>query len=62
QTPLWNAVSLLTSECDTNRVKQFNVLRFGAPCLIETDPAHVLVAFWCVENCVSNIRWLRLKV
>jgi len=42
-------------------VSQFNVLRFGAPSLARLDGGGILVAFWCVEECVANIRWLRLE-
>lgn len=61
QAALWGTSSLLTAECGQNRVRQFNVLRFGAPCLVELDAEHVLVAFWCVEDCVSEIRWFKLR-
>ena len=62
QIALWDAAGLLIGECARNRVKEFNVLRFGAPCLVDLDAAHVLVAFWCVEDSVSNIRWLKLRI
>lgn len=61
QTALWGTPSLLTGECDQNRVRQFNVLRFGAPCIVDLDDGQILIAFWCVEDCVSNIRWFRLR-
>ncbi|HCU36880.1 MAG TPA: hypothetical protein DGT21_15960 [Armatimonadetes bacterium] len=62
QEPLWAAGSLLTGETDENRIRQFNVLRFGAPCVIDLDDGGVLVAFWAVEDCVGNIRWLKVAV
>ncbi len=62
QTPLWGAeVEGLTGDSG-EMVTNFNVLRFGAPCMITLAGGEILVAFWCYEECVSNIRWFRLAV
>ncbi len=61
QTPLWGAPSLFTGRPADGMVEKFNVLRFGAPCLVGLEDGAVLVAFWCVEECVSNIRWVRVR-
>ena len=45
-----------------NQSEKFAVLRFGAPCVTRLDDGSVLVAFWVVEECVSNIRWVRLAL
>ena len=45
-----------------NQSEKFAALRFGAPCVTRLDDGSVLVAFWAVEECVSNIRWVRLTV
>ena len=42
--------------------KEFNVLKFGAPCIVQLPDGGYFVAFWCVEDCVSNIRWFRLQI
>lgn len=42
--------------------KEFNVLKFGAPCIVKLPDGDYFVAFWCVEDCVSNIRWFRLTI
>ena len=60
QFALWGAPSILTGPRSENMVEQFNVLRFGAPSLARLDNGEVFVTFWCVEDCVSNIRWIRL--
>lgn len=61
-TPLWGAgVPGLVGESE-NMQENFAVLRFGAPCLVNLPDGDVFVAFWCVEDCVSNIRWFRLRV
>jgi sialidase-1 len=60
--PLWGAnVAGLTSRTK-NMAHNFNVLRFGAPCLCRLKNGGIFVAFWCYEDCVSNIRWFKLKV
>ena len=42
--------------------QNFNVLKFGAPCITRLPDGIVIVAFWCYEDCVSSIRWFKLKV
>ncbi|MGC9318258.1 MAG: sialidase family protein [Armatimonadota bacterium] len=62
QSPVWGAeVEGLTGSSD-DMVGNFNVLRFGAPCVIGLPDGGIFVAFWCYEECVSNIRWFRLAV
>ena len=59
---LWGAgVDGLTGTSD-NIVESFNVLRFGAPCMVKRPDDKVFVAFWCYEQCVSNIRWFKLQI
>ena len=60
QLPLWGAPSLFTGSPGDDMVSQFNVLRFGAPCAVPLETGEILVAFWCVEDCVANIRWIIL--
>ena len=36
-------------------------LRFGYPSLAQLANGAVWVVFWCVEDCVSNIRWFQLQ-
>lgn len=60
--PLWGAqIAGLTGASD-NMVENFQVLRFGAPCITRLSEGTILVAFWCYEDCVSNIRWFKLQV
>lgn len=59
--PLWDQrVSGLT-EYGENMVENFNVLKFGAPSIIRLPDAKIFIAFWCVENCISVIRWFKIK-
>ncbi len=60
--PLWGTnVQGLTTSTD-NMVHNFNVLRFGAPCMAKLANDEVFVAFWGYEECVSNIRWFKLAI
>jgi len=60
--PLWGAnVPGLTASTD-NMVHNFNVLRFGAPCMVKLPNDNIFVAFWGYEECVSNIRWFKLDI
>ena len=42
-------------------LRQMKDLRFGCPSLAILPDGDVMVVFWCVENCVGNIRWIRVK-
>lgn len=42
-------------------IHQMSTLRFGCPTVASLDDGSVFAAFWCVEDCVSNIRWLRIR-
>ncbi len=60
--PLWgHTVSGLTATSD-NMSENFNNLKFGAPCITNLPDNTIFVAFWGVENCVSVIRWFKLKL
>ena len=37
-------------------------LHFGFPNMIRLPDGDVLGAFWCREDCIHNIRWLRIRV
>jgi hypothetical protein len=43
-------------------VENFQVLRFGAPCITALPDGTLFVAFWGYEDCVSNIRWFKLRI
>ena len=60
--PLWGfGVEGLISQ-GSNMVKNFNVLRFGAPNVIRLHDGTIFVTFWAMEEYVSNIRWIKLKI
>ena len=60
--PLWgHNISGLTITGD-NMSENFNVLKFGAPCITRLPDNTIFVAFWGVEDCVSVLRWYKLKL
>jgi len=60
--PLWGAdVSGLT-RTSANMAQNFNVLRFGAPCITALPDGSYFVAFWCYEDCISVIRWFKISI
>ena len=42
--------------------EELSALRFGYPSLIQLPDGDVFVVFWCSENCINNIRWIRIRV
>jgi hypothetical protein len=41
---------------------ELSALKFGFPRMIVLPEGEVLGAFWCVEDCLHVIRWVRLAV
>ena len=37
-------------------------LKFGFPSMVVLDDGDLLLLFWCCEECIHNIRWIRMKV
>jgi hypothetical protein len=37
-------------------------LRFGYPTMVQRPDRGVLALFWCQEDAINNIRWVRLRV
>ena len=60
--PLWGAGAQGLTTTSDNMAHNFNVLRFGAPCITSLADGTIFVAFWCYEDCVSNIRWYKLAI
>ena len=60
--PLWQGVdsSGMTGTMDTG--SELIALKFGYPSIAVEPGGTVLIAFWCQEDCITNIRWLRVAV
>lgn len=62
EAPLWGAGAAGLTAGTKNMAENFKVLRFGAPCVCRLQDGTIYVAFWGYEDCVSNIRWIKLRV
>lgn len=60
--PIWGQQATGLTGSMKNMAHNFAVLRFGAPCITRLPDGVVFVSFWCYEDCVSNIRWYKLRV
>jgi sialidase-1 len=60
---LWNGGNTKPSDQAErfSELRQMKSLRFGYPSLVRLADGDVMCAFWCVEECVSNIRWIRIS-
>ncbi len=59
---LWNGLASEQPTVGHGTIEKMSQLRFGCPALLQMRDGSVFVVFWCVEDCVSVIRWLRLEV
>lgn len=58
---LWEgAVSGMDGEKPTG--DELSNLKFGYPNMVQLPDGDVFVVFWCLEDCIYNIRWMRLKI
>ena len=61
EAPIWQGSdSRMFGEGDA--ATELAALHFGFPNLLRLPDGDVLAAFWCREDCIHNIRWLRLKI
>jgi hypothetical protein len=60
--PLWGHQASDLTSTSTNMSHNFNVLRFGAPCMTHLADGTIFVAFWGYEDGVSIIRWFKLNM
>jgi hypothetical protein len=47
---------------DTNPGVELAQLKFGFPQMVLEPDGSIFLVFWCEEDCIKNIRWLRLDV
>ncbi|MHB9025775.1 MAG: sialidase family protein [Armatimonadota bacterium] len=62
QQPLWGHGWGGLTGSSANMIQNFTVLRFGAPCLTRLADDSIFLTFWAYEDCVSNIRWIRMRI
>ena len=63
ETPLWGEQSpALRNNHAASPLAKTSNLRFGFPCGAVLPNGDAFFVFWCYEDCVSNIRYFRLRV
>ena len=61
EAPVWQgSESRMLGERDA--ATELSELAFGFPNLMQLPDGDIYAAFWCREECIHNIRWLRLRV
>ena len=59
-TPLWQGIELSMMTGDGKPGQELADLKLGSPHMVVLPDGTVLVAFWCCEDEIFNIRWIRL--
>lgn len=60
EVPLWQgAESGMTGSASS--AEKLSALKFGYPSLKQLPGGDVLLLFWCQEDCITNIRWIRVS-
>lgn len=57
---LWGKQNVNLSNRSGKIVQDFNELKFGAPDITILPDGSVYIVFWCYEQMVSNIRWIKI--
>jgi hypothetical protein len=60
--PLWGTERVAYTRRAAGAFDQLSTLQFGYPQMVKLLDGDIMLVFWCVENCVANIRWIRLSV
>ncbi|MCA9441147.1 MAG: hypothetical protein KC964_10100, partial [Candidatus Omnitrophica bacterium] len=60
--PLWGTEKASYSSDSKNTFEHLAALKFGYPQIVRLSDGDHFVVFWCVEDCVSNIRWIRFRL
>jgi hypothetical protein len=45
-----------------NASEELGKLKFGYPSMVQLRDGSILGVFWCCEDCIYNIRWVRLHI
>jgi len=58
---LWRGADARITGGD-NESDRLSFLKFGYPSLKQLSCGDILLVFWCQEDCLTNIRWIRLRL
>jgi hypothetical protein len=61
EAPLWQGAPAGMSGRDVAG-EELGALKFGYPSMVQLQDGEVLAVFWCCEECIHNIRWIRLAI
>jgi len=59
---LWQGVKISMMSGDKEALDELEAIKFGYPNLLLLPNGDVMVAFWCLEDDLFNIRWVRLSI
>lgn len=57
---LWSTQNKGSLKKSNNVSRNFSACQFGAPNIIRMKNGEFFCTFWCIEDCISNIRWVRI--
>ena len=60
EAPVWQGATSAMRGVDTGG-DELSALKFGFPSSTLLSNGEVFAVFWCTEDCVNNIRWVRLR-
>ena len=60
-TPLWGTDRASYGAQSDNKLEEMSTLQFGYPQMIRLSSGDIMVVFWCVEDGVACVRWIRLR-
>jgi len=60
-TPLWQGATSGMAGVG-NRSDELSGLKFGFPQMQRLPNGDVILVFWCQEDAITNIRWMRMKI
>lgn len=46
----------------TSSAQELSDLKFGYPSMKQLPNGDVLLLFWCQEDCITNVRWMKIEV
>jgi len=61
ETPLWLGADS-GMKGGTSSGQELSILKFGYPSMKQLSNGDILLLFWCQEECITNVRWIRIGV
>jgi BNR repeat-like domain len=61
ETPLWQGAET-GMRGHSSSAEELGQLKFGYPSMAQLADDDVLLLFWCQEECLTNIRWIRIRI